>query len=79
MKPITCYLRIGSDYLEDAVRYSSLTSAKDAYFECAHQLDRFGQSIGATIHIADRKSELQEYPDYVLALGRRGGLVCERA
>ncbi len=78
MKPVTCYLRIGSDYLDDAVRYPTLGAAKDAYRDCAYQLDRYGQSIEASIHIASSGSELQEYPDFTLALGPRGGLVCER-
>jgi hypothetical protein len=78
MKPVTCYLRIGSDYLDDAVRYPTLGAAKDAYRDCAYQLDRFGQSIEASIHIAPSKAELAECPDFVLTLGPRGGLVCER-
>jgi hypothetical protein len=78
MKPVPCFLRIGSDYLEDAVCYPTLGAAKEAYRSCAYQLDRFGQSIDASIHIAPSKAELAEYPDFVLSLGPRGGIVFER-
>lgn len=44
----------------------------------ARELARYGQSIEASIHIADNRDELDEYPDYVLSLGSRGGLVKER-
>jgi len=75
----TCYLREGSDYLEDAVRFKSIYEAKEAFFITAKDLDRYGQKHEAAIHIADTMDEVVEYPDYVLSLGPRGGLVCERA
>lgn len=75
----TCYLREGSDYLEDATRFNSIADAKDSFLSTAKDLDRFGQTHEATIHIAKSKYEVAEYPDYVLSLGPRGGLVCVRA
>lgn len=74
----TCYLRVGDDYLDDATRCPSIAYAKAEFMATAQELDRYGQRIEASIHIADSKDELCEYPDYVLALGPRGGLVCQR-
>ena len=74
----TCYLREGSDYLEDAVRYHTISDAKASFMTTAQELDRYGQKHEAAIHIADTLDEVVEYPDYVLSLGKRGGLVCER-
>ena len=79
-----CYLRMGDDYLEDATRCPRLGDAKAMFMEAARELDRYGQRIEASIHIADLHSkrlgysDLHEYPDYVLSLGPRGGLKCER-
>lgn len=75
----TCYLRIGSDYIEDAIRHPSIASAKDKFEFVARQLDRCGQRIEATIHIAATRDEVNEYPDYVLRLGPRGGVQMNRA
>lgn len=74
-----CYLRIDSDYLVDALPHSSIESAKNEYERIARQLENFGQRCEASIHIAKNKNDLQEYPNYLLALGPRGGLRCERA
>jgi len=74
----TCFLRIGNDSLDDAVRHPSLTAVKVAYMDVARDLDRFGQRIEATIHIANNRDSLAEYPDFVLSIGPRGGLVCQR-
>lgn len=74
----TCYLREGSDYLEDATRFNTIADAKESFRRAAKDLDRYGQKHEATIHIADTMDEVVEYPDYVLSLGKRGGLVCER-
>lgn len=73
------YLRTGDDSIEDAVRHRTLADAKATFLETARELDRYGQRIEASVHIAETESHVQEYPDYVLALGPRGGLKCERA
>lgn len=73
-----CFLRTGSDYLEDAVEYFTISSACAAFMRDARVLDRYGQKLEATIHIANTMEEVAEYPDYVLSLGSRGGLKKER-
>ena len=72
------YLRIGDDYLEGAERHRTKADAVAAFAEVAHDLARYGQTIEATIHIADNADEVVEYPDFVLSLGPRGGVRCER-
>lgn len=80
---VKCYLRQGDDYLEDAKLMPSLQAAKDEFESTARELDRFGQKIEATIHIYDPRVNdapfCHEYPDYVLSLGPKGGLRCDRA
>lgn len=73
------YLRMGSDYLEQASKFGSKANALHAFETAARELDRYGHRIEASLHIADRKDDLQEYPDFILSLGPRGGLRCERA
>lgn len=72
------FLRIGDDILNDAVPYLTKSSAIEAYSKIARKLDRYGQKIDASIHIADSMSEVVEYPDYVLSLGPRGGVKVEK-
>ena len=74
-----CFLRQGSDYLEDAEPHNSIGDAKAAFLETATELAGYGQVHEASIHIADSIEEVVEYPDYVLSLGPRGGLKFERA
>lgn len=73
------YLRMGSDYLEQAVGFTTKVAALGEFHATARELDRYGQQVEASLHIADSKDALQEYPDFVLSLGPRGGLRCERA
>jgi hypothetical protein len=73
------YLRMGSDYLDDACKFATKSDALYEFERTARELDRYGQRIEASLHIADSKDDLQEYPDFVLSLGPRGGLRCERA
>lgn len=73
-----CFLRIGDDYPDDATRCPSIAYAKAEFAAAATELDRYGQRIEASIHIAASKDELSEYPDYVLSLGPRGGIHMER-
>lgn len=74
-----CFLREGSDYLADANEYQTLEAAKRSFRVGAEELAKYGQTLEASIHIARSIDEVHEYPDYVLSLGPRGGLVCERA
>lgn len=77
-----CYLRIGSDYLDDACLHDSIKDAKETFERAASQLNRFGQRLEASIHLYDRRvhdtPHCNDYPDLVLKLGPRGGLVTER-
>lgn len=72
------YLRVGGDTLEQAERHRTKGDAVAAYAEAALELDRYGQKIEASIHISDRLADIDEYPDFVLSLGPRGGVRCER-
>lgn len=76
---MTYYLRMGSDYLDQAVGFTTKAAALGEFESTARELDRYGQRIEASLHIADSKDALQEYPDFVLSLGPQGGLRCERA
>lgn len=71
-----CFLRLGGDYLEDATYCPSIAYALGEYEACAHELDGYGQAIEASVHFVNsRDDEPDEYPDRVLSLGIRGGLV----
>ena len=72
------YLRIGRDYLDQAERHATLGDAKAEFREAAAELLRYGQRLEASVHIGKSKSELDEYPDYVLSVGPRDGMRCER-
>ena len=72
-------LRLGSDYLEDALLFQTKTAALHKYQRVAQELERYGQELDASLHRAPNRDTLDEYPDYVLALGPRGGVNVERA
>ena len=69
-----CYVRIGSDTLDQAEECESIKDACAHYHNCAVELDNIGQQIDATIHIANSRDELGEDADYALSLGPRGGV-----
>ena len=71
---MTYFLRYQDDYLEEAEPYRTKTEAINAFQATAEELARYDQRIEATIHIADSMDDLQEYPDFVLTLGPRGGV-----
>lgn len=73
------FLRMGSDCLSDAKPYKTKKAAIEAFSEVALDLGRYGQSIEATIHIAPSIDDVNEYPDFVLSLGPKNGIKCERA
>jgi hypothetical protein len=77
-----CYLRVGSDYLEDAQLMPSIKYAKEEFLATAQELARFDQRIEASIHLYDHgvheAPHCHEYPDYVLGLSDRGALICSR-
>lgn len=75
----TTYLVFSTDTLDQAQRHSSKASAIEAFRDCALELDGYGQHIEASLHYAEKRSEIAEYPDFVLSLGPRGGVKVERA
>ena len=72
------YLCVGSDTIEDSSRHHRLCDAVDAFRDVAEELGRYGQRIAASVHIAPKRIECDECPDYVLSVGPRGGIRCER-
>lgn len=73
------YLRMASDYLDEAKRYPSKRAAVEAFTDAARELNRYGQRLEASIHYARNREELNEYPDFTLQLGPRDGVRVERA
>ena len=74
-----CYLRVATDYLEDAYRAASIKDAVSEYRAIVDECNRFGNtSPEATIHIPDEKGNVHEYPDFILSAGPRGGVTKER-
>lgn len=77
------YLRIGDDYLDQAQLCDSIKDARAEFEAAARELDGYGQRIEASLHRYCRHLpgpvHADEYPDYVLSLGPRGGVRMERA
>ena len=73
------FLRIGTDTLGEALAYHSKREAVAAFGRVARELDQYGQTIDATVHMAPRPSAVVEYPDFILTLGPRGGVRVEAA
>lgn len=73
-----CFLRVGTDTIEEADACPSIEAAVEEFRETAHELARFGQGVEAFIHIARSRDDIVEYPDFVLSLGSRGGVVVRR-
>lgn len=77
--PCRAYLRMGNDYLADAVGYPSKTAAVAAFAATARELARYGMSIEASVHMVAPGAHPNEHPDLVLSVGPRGGVKVERA
>ena len=74
-----CFLRMGSDYLSDAIPFCTIKAAIAEFESTARALWRYGQAIEGTLHFtAARECEPDEYPDRVLSIGPRGGLKIEK-
>lgn len=73
------WVREGADALERAAPYYSKRDALAAFQDTATDLARYGQRHAASLHIAESRDTLSEYPDCVLSLGPRGGLQCVAA
>jgi len=74
---VICFLCFANQYQAEYVRHASIGGAKAAFLEEARELDRHGQSITASLHIAKSEDLVHEYPDYILSLTKRGNLKCE--
>lgn len=72
------YLRFADDYLADSIRFKSKKTAVEYFANTARELARYGQKIEATLHVGQSLEEIVEYPDFILSLGPRGGIVCEK-
>lgn len=75
----TCFLCTSVLGYPEYVKFDSISAAKDDFLSSARELDNYGQKFEASIHIADFLEEVAEYPDFVLSLGPKGGLKCQRA
>lgn len=75
MKTFLCYV---GETLEDAKPFGSKSSAVADFENTALKLARYGQAIEASLHVAEGAESLAKYPDFVLSLGPRGGVRCER-
>ena len=64
-----CYLSYvtGSMREPEFQAYPKVSDAVAAFKETARELCRSGQGIDAAIHIAKKRSLIDEYPDYVLS------------
>lgn len=71
------FLRIGDDSLDDSLCYQTKQAAVDEYQRVAQELARYEQRIEASLHRAIRRNAIDEYPDFVLSLGVRGGVRVE--
>lgn len=72
---VSCFLRIGDDALESAVRYTTKEAAVEAFKDIHDELAAPGQQLHAALHICKRKTNMRPTPDYVLKRGIRGGVV----
>ncbi len=68
------FLRVGDDSLDEAKRCSTKATAVWRYQQVARELAQYEQESSASIHQACTRDLIDEYPDYVLALGPRGGV-----
>lgn len=70
-----CFLRVGNDYLEDSVKCPSITYAMAEFKAINDEITSYGnQAIEASIHVGDSIGDIQEYPDFILTYGPRGGV-----
>ncbi len=72
-----CFLCFANQHHVEFERHASIGDAKAAFLEAARELDGYGQTIFASLHIAKSEDLVQEYPDFVLSLTKRGNLKCE--
>lgn len=73
------WLCLERDALEQSSPHASLKLARDEFERYAQPLERIGQMLTASVHLAPTRKEIAEYPDFVLSVGPRGGIKVERA
>ena len=72
------FLCVESDTLAEASRHHNKREALAAFREIADEFDRFGNMPPyGTLHIAAKRSEAVDDPDFFLSVGPRGGVRCE--
>ena len=76
--PVFAFLRFDAEPLEKAMPFNTLRGAKRSFRVIAGNLAQYGQCCVATVHYARRRDELNEYPEYMLELGPRGGVIVSR-
>lgn len=73
------YLRLGDDDLGRAEPYPTKREAIAVFVGTARALAAWDQRITGSLHFAATRDELDEYPDFILSLGPRGGVNVEAA
>lgn len=73
------FLHHQGDTTPDPTPYRAKSHALAAYAAVAKGLYVYGQTHGATLHRARSVADVREYPDFVLALGPRGGVRCDQS
>lgn len=76
------YCFFATDNLDHAIAFRQKSAAIDNYRALLAEHLRYGEPHNApqaSLHYANRRSEIDEYPDFILSCGPRGGVVCERA
>lgn len=73
------FLVLMHDRLDESVPYASKAAAVREFRAVARELARYGHGVEASIHVAGSRDELNEYPNWVLSVGVRGGIVVEVA
>lgn len=68
------FLRIDNDTLDEAKPFHTRRGAVAHFRIVASELARYGQKCSATVHRGVTRIHLDEYPDWVLHLGPRGGV-----
>ena len=62
----------------EAIPCASLADARRDFSDTARELGRFGQAISASVHIAETHADAAEYPNFILSVGPRGGVLVEK-
>jgi hypothetical protein len=68
---VRCYLRVGDDYTP----CESIEKAKAEFCVAAVELYNYGQKLEGAIY----RDKEDDYPDYLLSVGKFGGINLERA